>query len=185
MKEIMVSTYSTVNNMFKLWGWMPSHCISNSKLALLTVASASKSPASLSKTRHWTFALPLLVHFTEVLINNLPLNQIHRRCSFLRHLLKSFMTTLFLPVPLFKNHISQLWSWMPSHRISKPTLLTAASASKSPVPLLKPPIELLLLLQQFTEVLVEVCPFLLLWYFVLYNSIVLLQMVFYLALIAI
>ena len=47
-----------------------------------------------------------------------------------------------------------------------------------------PPVELLLLLQQFAEVLVEICPLLLLWSFVLYNSIVLLQMVFYSALIA-
>ena len=47
-----------------------------------------------------------------------------------------------------------------------------------------PPVELLLLLQQFAEVLIEICPLLLLWSFVLYNSIVLLQMVFYSALIA-
>ena len=34
-------------------------------------------------------------------------------------------------------HTFKLWSWMPSHRISKPTLLTAVSASKSTVSLLK------------------------------------------------
>ena len=60
---------------------------------------------------------------------------------------------MFLPVPLF-NHTSQLCSWMPSHRISKPALLTVASALTPPALLTKLPLALLSLLRlQFAEVL--------------------------------